>query len=260
MPLVTQYGRTLRLSAEIVDPQRGRTVWVQTSDADGSDSALKAMDRLLRGLRENLGESLAQIQTTAQPLEQVSTPNLEALQAYTQALYLVRQGDYEQAENALIHATELDPKFAAAYAFMGSVLYSQERWPEARAALERAMSIEGRLTERTRIYSWAILAHFTDPRSALSLWQMHTNQMAVQPDRARRPGFRCGRLPVNCARIRCGVAPGQLEPCVAVVGPARSGPGPGASEWRHRARSRREPQAARGRHRRRALAPRHRVC
>ncbi len=184
VPLVTQYGGTLRLSAEIVDPQRGRTVWVKTSDADGPDGALKAMDRLLLSLRETLGESLAQIQTTAQPLEQVSTPNLDALRAYSQARYLSGQGEYEQAENALIHATELDPRFAAAYAFMGSVLYSQERWPEARAALERALSIEGRLTERTGIYSRALLAHFSDPRLALSLWQTHTN---LYPEYATGP-------------------------------------------------------------------------
>ena len=40
VPSVTQSGRMLRLSAEIVDPQRGRTVWVQTSDADGPDTGL----------------------------------------------------------------------------------------------------------------------------------------------------------------------------------------------------------------------------
>jgi len=175
VPSVTQYGRVLRLSAEIVDPQRGRTVSVQTSDADGPDNALPAMDRLLRDLRSTLGESLAQIQSTTQPLEQVSTPNLEALRAYSRALQLARQGDFEQAGAALTHATELDPQFAAAYAYMGSVLYSQERWTEARAALEKALSFEGRLTERTRLYSRALLAHFSDPRAALGLWRTHAN-------------------------------------------------------------------------------------
>ena len=175
VPSVTQYGRMLRLSAEIVDPQRGRTVSVQTSDADGPDNALPAMDRLLRDLRGTLGESLAQIESTTQPLAQVSTPNLEALRAYSRAVQLARLGDFPQATGALSHATDLDPNFAAAYAFLGSVLYSQDRWPEARAALERALSIDGRLTDRTRAYSRAVLAHFTDPRSALDLWQTYAN-------------------------------------------------------------------------------------
>jgi len=173
VPSVTQYGRTLRLSAEIVDPQRGRTVWVQTSDADGPENALPAMDRLLRDLRNTLGESLGQIESTSQPLAQVSTPNLEALRAYSLAEQLARLGDFHQATGALTHATELDPNFAAAHAFKGSVLYSQDRWPEARAALEKALSIDGRLTDRTRAYSRALLAHFTDPRSALDLWQTY---------------------------------------------------------------------------------------
>src|SRR6202008_5131599 len=70
---------------------------------------------------------------------------------------------------------QLDPEFAAAYALMGSLLYSQERWTEAHAALEHALSIDGRLTERTRVYTRAILAQYSDPRSALALWQTHAN-------------------------------------------------------------------------------------
>lgn len=175
VPSVTQYGRMLRLSAEIVDPHRGRTVSVQTTDADGPDNALPAMDRLLRDLRGTLGESLSQIESTTQPLAQVTTPNLEALRAYSRALQLARLGDFSQATGALNYATELDPSFAAAYAFMGGLLYSQDRWAEARAALEKALSIDGRLADRTRAYSRAVLAYFTDPRSALDLWQTYAN-------------------------------------------------------------------------------------
>jgi tetratricopeptide (TPR) repeat protein len=171
----------LRLTAEIVDPRRGRTVLVQTADADGPDRALRAMDILLRDLRSTLGESLTQIQSTTEPLEKVSTPNLDALRAYSRSLQLAREGDFDQATRVLTHATELDPQFAAAYAFMGSVLYSQERGPEARAALEKALSIDGRLTARTRVYTRALLAHFTDPQSELDLWRMHAN---LYPDHA----------------------------------------------------------------------------
>jgi putative peptide modification system cyclase len=191
VPSVTQSGRVLRLSAEIVDPQRGRTVWVQTSDADGPDNALPAMDRLLRDLRSTLGESLAQIESTTQPLAQVSTPNLDALRAYSRALQLARLGDFSQATGALNHATELDPNFAAAYAFQASVLYSQERWPEARAALEKALSIDGRLTDRSRLYARGMLSHFTDPRSALDSWQMYANLYPDQPAGPNNSGNEC---------------------------------------------------------------------
>ena len=191
VPSVTQYGRTLRLSAEIVDPQRGRTVTVRTSDADGPDNALPAMDRLLRDLRGTLGESLAQIEATTQPLAQVSTPNLEALRAYTRALQLARLGDFAQATGAVNYATELDPDFAAAYAFKGSVLYSQDRWQEARTALEKALSIDGRLSDRSRLYTRGMLAHFTDPRSALDSWQMYANLYPDQPAGPNNSGNEC---------------------------------------------------------------------
>jgi putative peptide modification system cyclase len=194
VPSVTQSGRMLRLSAEIVDPQRGRTVLVQTSDADGPDNALPAMDRLLRDLRSTLGESLSQIESTTQPLAQVSTPDLEALRAYSRAVQLARLGDFPQATGAITYATQLDPNFAAAYAFLGGVLYSQERWPEARTAIEKALSIDGRLTDRTRAFSRGILAHFTDARSALDLWQTYATLYPDQPGGHQNIGNVCYML------------------------------------------------------------------
>ncbi len=171
VPSVARYGPKLRLVVELIDPNDARTVSTQTADADGPNDILPAMDRLLRATRMRLGESLQQIQTTSQPLDKVATPNLDALRALTRALETERDGDFDQAERLLRHAIELDPNFATAHRTLGSVLVSQERYVEGRAALERALAINGRLTERERLFTRAFLAEFDNPGSALSQWR-----------------------------------------------------------------------------------------
>jgi tetratricopeptide (TPR) repeat protein len=156
-----------------MDPNGARTVASQTADADGPADILPAMDRLLRGVRARLGESLPQIQSTTQPLERVTTPNLEALRALARGAQLQREGDLAQSVKLFKYATEIDPDFATAYARMGAVLFAEEKYPDARAALERSLTFEGRLTERERIYVRALLACYVDPKAMLDAWRMY---------------------------------------------------------------------------------------
>lgn len=171
LPSLVQSGVRVRLAAEVVDPDGARTVWTQTVDAEKTNDLLPAMDRLLRQARQNLGESLQQIQGASQPLEQVTTPNLEALRTLTSAYAMERDGRLDQAERLLRHAVELDPGFATAYRGLGVVHFQQERYRECRAALEKALSIDGRLTERERLFTRALLAEFTHPVTALKEWR-----------------------------------------------------------------------------------------
>jgi putative peptide modification system cyclase len=173
VPSVAQYGGKVRISAELIDPNGARTVSTQTVDAGDTNEVLPAVDRLLRELRTNLGESLKQVQSDSQPLQKVTTSNLEALRVYSQAVQELRQGDYEQARALFVYATELDTGFAAAYAGMGSVLFTMERYPEARAALEKAVSMADRITERERLFARGLLARFADPESMLNVWRAY---------------------------------------------------------------------------------------
>jgi tetratricopeptide (TPR) repeat protein len=97
-------------------------------------------------------------------LERVTTPNLEALRALARGAQLQREGDFDQSVRLFKYATELDPEFATAYARMGSVLFAAEMYPEARAALEKSLTFEGRLSERERISVQALLVCYVDLR------------------------------------------------------------------------------------------------
>ena len=172
-PSVTQFGDKLRITVELIDPHSLRSVWSESKDAKGPDEILSGIDALLRSMRGTLGESLNQIESTSQPLEKVTTRNLDALRAYSRAQQLIKDGDIDRAIALLNYATELDPGFATAYARRGSLLYAQQRYPEARAALDKALRINGRLSERERLYIRAHLARFDKPQTTLDLWRTY---------------------------------------------------------------------------------------
>jgi len=175
VPSIAQYGTSLRVAVEIVDPNRAQTVWTQSVDAAGTAELLRATDQLLRTARGRLGESLHRTEATSPPLEKVTTPSLEALRALSRAIRLQGDGDTEQAEKLLWYAIGIDPDFAAAYARLGAMLFAGQRYAEAKSALQRALAIEGRLSERERVFVTGVLSYYSDPQAMLSTWRLFSN-------------------------------------------------------------------------------------
>ena len=171
VPSITRYGTRYRLVAEVVDPGNGLTVSVQTADATSAQDLLAALDKLIASTRYQLGESMNQITANSLPLQKVATPNLEALKILAREQEVGRDGDMKEAELLLRQAIDLDPDFAAAYRTLASVLFEQARYAEGRAALQKSLSIPGRLSEREQMYSRAFLDEFSDPSAALNEWR-----------------------------------------------------------------------------------------
>ena len=86
--------------------------------AAGKEAVLKALDRAAVSLRGKLGESLSSVQKYATPVEEATTPSLEALKAYS----LGRKMFFAKGNTAALpfykQAVELDPNFAIAYRAM----------------------------------------------------------------------------------------------------------------------------------------------
>ena len=72
-------------------------------------------------MRSQLGESLVSVQKYDAPPESVTTPSLEALKAYSFGYRaMVVKSDYVGAIPLFQRAISFDPKFAMAYARMGT--------------------------------------------------------------------------------------------------------------------------------------------
>ncbi len=92
-----------------------------STEAQASDKnhVLDALGKVALEMRRRLGESLSTVQKYNTPLEQATTPSLEALQAFSLGVKAQSAGDV--APVAFFQsAIQLDPNFAAAYDAMGS--------------------------------------------------------------------------------------------------------------------------------------------
>ncbi len=119
-------GSIVTLGTQYVVGLRGRTCSGGDVLADNQveaakkEDVLKALSRIASDFRTRVGESLATIKQHNRPLEEATTPSLEALKAYSAALkVLFSVNDLATAVTLFNHAIEIDPKFAMAHAMLG---------------------------------------------------------------------------------------------------------------------------------------------
>jgi eukaryotic-like serine/threonine-protein kinase len=122
---ISSMGSQYVIGASAVNCQTGDYLAQEQLTADSKEHVLKALSSASTKLRERLGESLKTIQKLDTPIEQATTPSLEALQAYSLGRKtMLGKGDYTDAVPSLQHAIRLDPKFAMAYASLGTCYHN----------------------------------------------------------------------------------------------------------------------------------------
>ena len=131
-------------SGDVLDEEQAR--------AGRKEDVLGALDSTAIRLRRKLGESLSSVQKYATPLEEATTPSLEALKAYS----LGRQTFYEKGNAAALpffkRAVELDPNFAIAYRALAG-LYGRLGQPGRMAEnIRKAFALRDKVSERDRFY------------------------------------------------------------------------------------------------------------
>jgi eukaryotic-like serine/threonine-protein kinase len=121
--------------------------------ANGKDQVLKVLGDAATKLRERLGESLASVQKYDVPLENVTTPSLEALQAYSLGYQAqVAKTSFAGAIPFFQRAVNLDPNFAMAYARMGVNYGDLTEAAKAAESLRKAYELRTRTSEQEKFY------------------------------------------------------------------------------------------------------------
>jgi tetratricopeptide (TPR) repeat protein len=146
-------GNQYVIGVNAVDCATGESIAQKQVIADGKENVLKALGLVSTEMREKLGESLKTVKKLDTPIERVTTPSLEALQAYTlgrKALQI--KGDYSEAVPLLKHAIELDRNFAMAYALLGTAYHNLGEKNLARDTTKKAYELRGRVSEWERFY------------------------------------------------------------------------------------------------------------
>ncbi len=175
LPSVADTGGAFRLSVEVVDPATQATIWVASENARQPEDLLPAMDRVIEGLREKLGESLPSIEADSVPLAKATTSNLEALRTYSIARKQYELTKYDDARRLFERAIEMDPEFAMAYAGIAATYAPVGRYAEAVPPARRAAALRDRMSQREAIYIDAMLAWAEDPERSVDRWTDFAN-------------------------------------------------------------------------------------
>jgi len=108
------------VTLEAVACADGATLAREQVQVDDKKHVLSAVGTAATAMRAKLGESLSSIEKLNIPLEQATTPSLEALQNYTAGYAEMAQGRFLAAVPSLERAVALDPNFALAYFYLAT--------------------------------------------------------------------------------------------------------------------------------------------
>jgi len=172
LPTVSEVGGRLRFSAEIVDPRTGTTVRTELKEGRGDESVLSSVDSVLVGLRGSLGESMQNIERSHQPLEKITTANLDALKLYALAEAELAGGNLAEAQLLVERALKMDPQFAMAWMRLGVIQLKVLQQPaSAGASWRRAQESRDRLSTREVMYLEGVMAMLEGSASeAVNAW------------------------------------------------------------------------------------------
>jgi tetratricopeptide (TPR) repeat protein len=155
------------------------------AQANDKTHVLDALGKAASEMRRRLGESLSTVQKYNTPLEQATTPSLEALQAYSLG---GKSGDFPTAIPFLQRAIQLDPDFADAYDQLGEAYQSIGETVRGAENIRKAFELRGRMTELDKLfiegdYYRVVTRNLMNARRSYALGEQ------IYP---RDPGFRSG--------------------------------------------------------------------
>jgi Tfp pilus assembly protein PilF len=172
---IASLGSQYVLGLKAVSCRTGDIVAEEQARASGKEQVLLAMDKAVAKLRGKLGESLSTVQKFDTPVEQATTPSLEALQAYSLGRKtMTGKSDFAAAVSLFQRAVNLDPNFAMAYSSLSNAYWSLGETNLGAESARKAYELRERVSDREKFYIecnyyWA-KGDLEKARQAYELW------------------------------------------------------------------------------------------
>ncbi len=147
---IAELGSQFVIGLEAVNCSTGEILGEAQEQAASKEAVLKALDAAAIRLRRKLGESFRSVQKYATPVEEATTPSLDALKAYSLARKMQFAKGYTAALPLYKRAVELDPNFAMAYSAMSSAYSNLNEVGRASENARTAYKLGGKVSERER--------------------------------------------------------------------------------------------------------------
>jgi len=183
---IAQIGTQYLLTLKAVNCSSGESLVSTEAQAGDKNHVLDVLGKMASEIRSKLGESLASIQKYDLPVENVTTPSLEALKAYTLGRQESSETEHSAAILLLQRAISLDPNFAMAYAALGNSYGNSGESLRAAENFRKAYELRERVSEREKLYivshyEFGVTGNLEAARKTYELWAQIYPRDGVPP-------------------------------------------------------------------------------
>jgi eukaryotic-like serine/threonine-protein kinase len=172
---IVQIGTRYSLVLKVNNCETGESLASTEAQASDKNHVLDALGKVASEIRNKLGESLSTVHKFDTPVEQATTPSLEALQAYSLGRKtMVGNADFPSAVRSFQRAISLDPNFAMAYSSLGNAYWALGETTLGAENVKKAYDLRERVSDREKFYiecnyEWAT-GDLEKARRAYELW------------------------------------------------------------------------------------------
>jgi len=172
---IAQIGTRYLLTVRAVKCASGESLASTEAQASDKNNVLDTLGKTASEIRNKLGESRSTVQKFDTPLQQATTPSLEALQAFTLGAKILGEGDSAAAVPFLRRAIKLDPNFALAYVILGACYWNLGEPRLDAENTTRAYELRDRVSEEEKLiidtsYLTDVTGDLEKGRQELEIW------------------------------------------------------------------------------------------
>jgi eukaryotic-like serine/threonine-protein kinase len=157
------------------------------------EDVLNAVSQIAQRFRTRAGEALVTVEKHATPLEEATTPSLEALKAYSNGWKTQFTTGYQGSIPFFKRAVEIDPKFASAYASLGRAYGDEGETALSAESTTKSYQLRERATDSERFfitatYEQQVTGNLEKAEKTYELWSQ------TYPREIRAPGLLSGAI------------------------------------------------------------------
>jgi hypothetical protein len=149
---IAKLGSQYVLGLRAKNCNTGNVLDQEQAQAARREDILNSLSQIGRKFRARVGESLATVQQHSTPLEEATTPSLEALKAYSTGWKLTLSGADALAVPFYQRAVQIDNQFAMAYANLGFAYGGVGEWALSSESTTRAWQLRDRASDREKFF------------------------------------------------------------------------------------------------------------
>jgi tetratricopeptide (TPR) repeat protein len=185
---VSAVGRSTVVALVASDCNTGDTVARDQVEVERKEDVLKAVGGIASSMRRSLGESVGSLEQHNVPIQEATTPSLEALKAFTAGVEKRAAGGEIESIPFFEHAIDLDRNFALAYTTLSSIYGGLGETGRGEDYARLAYEHRATVSERERLfiayqYHDRVTGDQLKTREALEVWKQ-TYPLDYRPSNA----------------------------------------------------------------------------